>query len=116
MSSSIASTAATTLTRHSGVQKQVLSLYRNFIRQSKHNSEVVSQESSVSSPSDNQITNYIKDQFRTKSKSISKRDITKIEALISRGKRQLETLKNTSGFSVVSTTTSTSRSASTTSN
>ncbi|EFA84815.1 hypothetical protein PPL_01808 [Heterostelium album PN500] len=92
--------------RYSGVQKQVLSLYRNFIRQSLKNDRLNSGSSSSSSGSGEQsypMTSYIQSQFRTKAKSISRRDISKIEMMLLKGQRQLKLIKSQgmSGFSVV---------------
>ncbi|GAM28226.1 hypothetical protein SAMD00019534_114020, partial [Acytostelium subglobosum LB1] len=83
----------TTAPRYSGIQKQVLSLYRGFIRQSRLND---------SKNTSSSLTSYIRGQFRTKSKSVSRRDISKIEMMILKGQRQLKLIKSQdmSGFSL----------------
>lgn len=68
------------MTRHSKIQLQVLSLYKQFLRITKNQ------------PS---FREYIKSEFRRNS-ALQKTDVIKIEYLLRRGWRQLEMLKTSS--------------------
>ena len=65
------------MARRSQVQKQVLSLYRSFLREAADKPGVRS---------------HIQNEFR-KNKSIPKTNITMVEYLIRRGKKQLKDLQ-----------------------
>ncbi|XP_029986193.1 succinate dehydrogenase assembly factor 1, mitochondrial [Sphaeramia orbicularis] len=66
------------MSRHSKLQKQVLSLYRQFLRSARHKPGFVQR---------------IRDEFRQNA-AIKKTDVMHIEYLYRRGQRQLETLKD----------------------
>ena len=68
------------MARHSKIQKQVLSLYKQFLRVTKDQ------------PS---FTDYIRSEFR-KNASMPRTDTIKIEYLLRRGWRQLDMLKTSS--------------------
>ncbi len=76
------------MTRHSILQKQVLSLYRSFLREIK------------SKPAENQqrFQTFISRGFRKDcyESGLTTRDIDAIEYLIRKGSKQLEYLKNPS--------------------
>ena len=63
--------------RHSKIQKQILSLYKEFLQASKN------------SPG---LSDYIKNQFR-KNATLPRQNFIQIEQLYRRGQRQLEMLK-----------------------
>lgn len=119
--------------RHSGLQKQVLSLYRECLRKviqlsssssslsssSSSSSSSIASSTIVSSPSSsfsstvtptiptdnpsntttggitwytNDGVQYIRQEFRTKARTVDKLDIQRIEFLIRQGKKRLEIL------------------------
>ncbi|XP_023763115.1 succinate dehydrogenase assembly factor 1, mitochondrial [Lactuca sativa] len=67
----------------SGIQKQVLSLYRCFLRTTR------------SKPQENRahMESIISGEFRKNSKLIDRKDFLHIEYLLRRGKKQLDQLK-----------------------
>jgi len=69
----------------SGLQKQVFSLYRDFLRVAAKKPE----------PSASQLREYIRAEFR-KNKAIHRFDTNNIEHRLRRGSRQLEALANSS--------------------
>ncbi|KAJ3722073.1 hypothetical protein DFJ43DRAFT_678623 [Lentinula guzmanii] len=72
--------------RRSGLQKDVLSLYRRALRMVK-----------TKPPStQDKFTLYVRYTFRTSASSVSPRDVSAIEHLMRKGKRQLETYENPS--------------------
>jgi len=81
------------LPRYSGLQREVFSLYKDFLKFFK---------SQPKSESTSQLLIYMRDTFKEKAK-ISKRDIRGIEYLVGLGRRQLKTLQKQgiSGFSMV---------------
>eukprot|EP01132_Coremiostelium_polycephalum_P000658 gene658-813_t len=107
---------AAKVVRLSGLQKEVVSLYRKFIRvsiqkdkknlqeQSNNHQTTTTTSSSLPPTQQSSLTQYIRNQFRQKAKSISRREISKIEVLVLRGKRQLKLLgtQEASGFAVFS--------------
>uniref|UniRef100_A0A0B6ZPI1 Complex 1 LYR protein domain-containing protein n=1 Tax=Arion vulgaris TaxID=1028688 RepID=A0A0B6ZPI1_9EUPU len=68
------------MTKHSKVQQQVLSLYKQFLQVTKNQ------------PS---FHEYVKDEFR-RNAALAKTDVIKIEYLLRRGWRQLDMLKTSS--------------------
>ena len=68
----------------SGMQKQVLSLYREFLRAAR------------SKPTEDrrQIESIVSAEFRHNSKQIDRKNFLYIEYLLRRGKKQLDQLKN----------------------
>ncbi|OMO89132.1 Complex 1 LYR protein [Corchorus capsularis] len=70
--------------RLSGMQKQVLSLYRGFLRAAR------------SKPTEDrrQIESVVSAEFRRNSKQIDRKNFLYIEYLLRRGKKQLDQLKN----------------------
>lgn len=70
--------------RLSGIQKQVLSLYRSFLRAAR------------SKPTEDrqQIELIVSAEFRRNSKEVDRKNFIYIEYLIRRGKKQLEQLKS----------------------
>lgn len=71
-------------TRLSGMQKQVLSLYRGFLRAARSKS-----------PEDrHQIELIVSTEFRQNSKQVDRKNFVYIEYLLRRGKKQLEQLKS----------------------
>jgi len=64
--------------RHSKLQRNVLILYKNFLRLSENKPG---------------INEYVKMEFR-KNKEIAKSDVLRIEYLMRRGERQMQLLKN----------------------
>ncbi|EGC29256.1 hypothetical protein DICPUDRAFT_13673, partial [Dictyostelium purpureum] len=91
----------TVAARYSGLQKEVLSLYRKFIRASQNKDKINNVSPNNSSQS---ITNYIRNQFRLKAGQVSRREINKIELLLLKGRRQLEQVQDPhySGFQLSS--------------
>ncbi|KAF2070804.1 hypothetical protein CYY_007872 [Polysphondylium violaceum] len=89
--------STTSIARHSGLQKEILSLYRKFLRQS-----IIKDKSNAGDSSSSSLQTYIQSTFRARAQSIPKRDISRIEFLVLQGKRQLETLgdQNSTGFTV----------------
>lgn len=70
--------------RLSGMQKQVLSLYRGFLRAARSKS-----------PEDrHQIELIVSSEFRKNSKEVDRKNFIYIEYLLRRGKKQLEQLKS----------------------
>nr|XP_043610992.1 succinate dehydrogenase assembly factor 1, mitochondrial [Erigeron canadensis] len=67
----------------SGIQKQVLSLYRGFLRTAR------------SKPQENraQIESLVSAEFRRNSEMIDRKNFLHIEYLLRRGKKQLDQLK-----------------------
>lgn len=64
--------------RHSQIQQQVLSLYKQFLKVAK------------AKPG---LDGYIRSEFRNNAKTLSKMDTLHIEHLLRRGQRQLQMLK-----------------------
>nr|ALN96978.1 Fe/S cluster biogenesis protein LYR family [Populus tomentosa] len=71
-------------TRLSGMQKQVLTLYRGFLRAARSKS-----------PEDRQqIESFVSAEFRRNSKQVDRKNFIYIEYLLRRGKKQLEQLSS----------------------
>ncbi|KAG5227614.1 hypothetical protein OIU76_017168 [Salix suchowensis] len=71
-------------TRLSGMQKQVLSLYRGFLRATRSKS-----------PEDRrEIESFVSAEFRRNSKQVDRKNFIYIEYLLRRGKKQLEQLNS----------------------
>jgi succinate dehydrogenase assembly factor 1 len=79
--------------RLSGIQKQVLSLFRSFLRVAR----------SKSPDTRLGIERYVGDQFRRDAHGIDKKDFQRIEYLLRRGTKQLELLKanQITGFKIL---------------
>ncbi|KAH7331214.1 hypothetical protein KP509_20G020500 [Ceratopteris richardii] len=79
--------------RLSGLQRQILSLYRSFLRVAR------------TKPPDvrSRIEKYVGAQFRHDAAAVDKKDFQQIEYLVRRATKQLESLRNGSitGFQVV---------------
>jgi succinate dehydrogenase assembly factor 1 len=77
----------------SGIQKQVLSLYRGFLRAAQ----------SKATEDRERIYSVVSSQFRNNARNVDKRNFIYIEYLLRRGKRQLEQLKDpgTKGLSTL---------------
>mmetsp|Transcript_16719 Transcript_16719/g.25053 ORF Transcript_16719/g.25053 Transcript_16719/m.25053 type:complete len:109 (-) Transcript_16719:369-695(-) len=74
----------------SGLQKQVLSLYRKLLRTSNQKDS----EAFVTSLSNSDSTTFaIKNQFRDNAIKLSKRDVPRIEYNIRRGEKYVKTLQ-----------------------
>ncbi|KAJ6714052.1 SUCCINATE DEHYDROGENASE ASSEMBLY FACTOR 1 MITOCHONDRIAL [Salix viminalis] len=70
--------------RLSGMQKQVLSLYRGFLRAARSKP-----------PEDRrQIESFVSAEFRRNSKQVDRKNFIYIEYLLRRGKKQLEQLNS----------------------
>lgn len=70
--------------RLSGIQKQVLSLYRGFLRAARSKS-----------PEDRcQIELIVSKEFRRNSKQVDRKNFVYIEYLLRRGQKQLDQLKS----------------------
>ncbi|KAL2894312.1 Succinate dehydrogenase assembly factor 1 mitochondrial [Bienertia sinuspersici] len=70
--------------RLSGLQKQVLNLYRGFLRVARSKS-----------PEDrHQIELIVAEEFHRNSKQVDRKNFVYIEYLLRRGKKQLDQLKN----------------------
>ncbi|XP_034674826.1 succinate dehydrogenase assembly factor 1, mitochondrial [Vitis riparia] len=70
--------------RFSGMQKQVLGLYRGFLRAARSKS-----------PEDRrQIESFVSAEFRRNSKLVDRKNFLYIEYLLRRGKKQLEQLNS----------------------
>lgn len=68
----------------SGMQKQVLSLYREFLRAAR-----------LKSPEDRKrVESIVSSEFRLNSKSVERKNFLYIEYLLRRGKKQLQQLKS----------------------
>ncbi|KAJ9174047.1 hypothetical protein P3X46_017119 [Hevea brasiliensis] len=68
----------------SGMQKQVLSLYRGFLRAAR-----------LKSPEDRrQIESIVSAEFRRNSQQVDRKNFLYIEYLLRRGKKQLDQLKS----------------------
>ena len=70
--------------RLSGMQKQVLSLYRGFLRAAR----------SKSAEDRSKIESSVSTEFRRNAKQVDRRNFLYIEHLLRRGKKQLEQLKS----------------------
>ncbi|KAL5776198.1 hypothetical protein ACOSP7_009124 [Xanthoceras sorbifolium] len=70
--------------RLSGIQKQVLSLYREFLRAAR----------SKSGKDRRQIESIVSAEFRRNSKEVDRKNFIYIEYLLRRGKKQVEQLKS----------------------
>ncbi|KAH9328761.1 hypothetical protein KI387_000869, partial [Taxus chinensis] len=79
--------------RFSGIQRQVFSLYRGFLRASR----------SKDPQQRHRIQHVVSTEFRKNATSVDKKDFNYIEYLLRRGNRQLELLKSSAavGLSVV---------------
>jgi succinate dehydrogenase assembly factor 1 len=88
---SAASTASRAF-RHSGLQKQVLSLYRTTLRTAR--------ERLPAGESRAQAEAFARTEFRSKARSVDKLDIQRIEFLIRQGKKKLDLvgMEGVSGF------------------
>ncbi|OIW07578.1 hypothetical protein TanjilG_08465 [Lupinus angustifolius] len=77
--------------RLSGMQKQVLSLYRGFLRAAR----------SKSDEDRHKVESIVSEEFRCNSKEVDRKNFLYIEYLLRRGKKQLDQLKNpgTTGLS-----------------
>ncbi|CAL4940860.1 unnamed protein product [Urochloa decumbens] len=68
----------------SGIQKQVLALYRGFLRSARQKA-----------PEERcRIESVVSAEFRDNARNVDRRNFVYIEYLLRRGKRQLEQLKN----------------------
>jgi succinate dehydrogenase assembly factor 1 len=68
----------------SGIQKQVLTLYRGFLRTAR-----------LKDPEERRrIESVVLAEFRDNARNVDRRNFVYIEYLLRRGKRQLEQLKN----------------------
>ncbi|KAM7508184.1 hypothetical protein LguiA_018637 [Lonicera macranthoides] len=82
----------------SGMQKQVVALYRQFLRAARSKS-----------PEDRrQIESFVSEEFRRNSKEVDRKNFQYIEYLLRRGNHQLDQLKspNTVGLSSLNVQTS----------
>lgn len=70
--------------RLSGMQKQVLSLYRGFLRAAR----------SKSSEDRYKVESIVSAEFRRNAKQVDRKNFLYIEYLLRRGKKQLEQLKS----------------------
>jgi len=70
--------------RLSGMQKQVLSLYRGFLRAAR----------SKSAEDRRRIESIVSEEFRRNSKEVDRKNFVYIEYLLRRGKKQLDQLKS----------------------
>ncbi|PSS19374.1 Succinate dehydrogenase assembly factor 1A like [Actinidia chinensis var. chinensis] len=75
---------ASTGPKLSGMQKQVLSLYRGFLRSAR----------SKSPEERHQIESIVSTEFRRNSKLIDRKNFLYIEYLLRRGKKQLDQIKS----------------------
>ncbi len=86
--------AAVLKTRHSGVQLEVLALYRGLLKEANRRTDAKSRLA---------LRSYIQTDFRT-NKSIAKKEVARIEWLIHYGRARLEDLqhqKASTGFSIM---------------
>ncbi|RCV39231.1 hypothetical protein SETIT_8G207000v2 [Setaria italica] len=68
----------------SGIQRQVLALYRGFLRTAR-----------LKAPEErHRIESVVSAEFRDNARNVDRRNFVCIEYLLRRGKRQLEQLKN----------------------
>jgi len=77
--------------KYSGIQKQILKLYKDFLKEIRKFPETKGKQ---------ELFYYIRNQFKEKSKKIPKREFQKIEYLLNFGKRQLKLLKEIDNFSI----------------
>ena len=70
--------------RLSGMQKQVLSLYRGFLRAAR----------SKSDEERHKIESIVSEEFRRNSKEVDQKNFIYIEYLLRRGNKQLDQLRN----------------------
>ncbi|TPX67924.1 hypothetical protein SpCBS45565_g03470 [Spizellomyces sp. 'palustris'] len=70
--------------RRTGLQRDVLDLYRSLLRVVRTKPE----------SSRDHFYTYIRSQFRQDASSVSQRDISTIEFMLRKGRRQLEVLKS----------------------
>ncbi|PON96229.1 LYR motif-containing protein [Trema orientale] len=78
--------------RLSGMQKQVLSLYRGFLRAAR----------SKSAEERHKIESIVSTEFRRNAKQVDRKNFIYIEYLLRRGKKQLDQLKNPDTISLSS--------------
>ncbi|KNA06173.1 hypothetical protein SOVF_183520 [Spinacia oleracea] len=76
----------------SGLQKQVLNLYRGFLRAARNKSF----------EDRHQIELIVSEEFHRNSKQVDRKDFVYIEYLLRRGKKQLDQLKNSDTISLSS--------------
>lgn len=85
------------MTKLSGLQREVLDLYRSILRESiRKDRKVVPMHRLVHEllfSSSITTTSYAKEQFRKESKSVRRADFKTIEYMIRKGKKQLQLLK-----------------------
>jgi succinate dehydrogenase assembly factor 1 len=74
----------TSRTKLSGIQRQVLALYRGFLQTARLKS----------SEERRRIETVVSAEFRENARNVDRRNFVYIEYLLRRGKRQLEQLKN----------------------
>lgn len=90
------------MARLSGLQRDVLRLYRVLLRESKRKDSALSSTSGGESSS-RMFQDAVRQQMRLNAETIPKTNFTKIEFLIRKGKKQLELIKdpNVTSFSFV---------------
>ena len=90
--SSTSTSTSTSTPKKSGLQKQVLGLYRNLLRTS-HAKRPSAQQTFPESLADPSSTVFaVKHKFRTKADSVSRRDVDRIEYYIRQGEKYIKTL------------------------
>lgn len=70
--------------RHSGLQKEVLKLYKSFLRELQKKPHFEGKA---------QLQQHIRDTFKLRASTVSVRDIKRVEHFLRYGRRQLEILK-----------------------
>jgi succinate dehydrogenase assembly factor 1 len=70
--------------KHSGLQKQVLKLFRDFLRTIRTKDDPVKRD---------EMRSIVCSEFRKNAKEVAVRDYNKIEYLLRRGSRQLDATK-----------------------
>ncbi len=84
--------SSTPTRKKSGLQKQVLGLYRNLLRTS-HAKRPSAQQTFPESLADPSSTVFaVKHKFRNKADSVSRRDVDRIEYYIRQGEKYIKTL------------------------
>ncbi|XP_073002942.1 succinate dehydrogenase assembly factor 1, mitochondrial [Typha latifolia] len=86
--------------RLSGMQRQVLGLYRGFLRAARQKAPEERRR----------VESVVSTEFRQNAKNVDRKNFLYIEYLLRRGQRQLEQLKNpgTTGLSTLNATSATS--------
>ena len=90
----VTQTAAKSVTKQrSGLQREVLSLYRLVLREAKQKDHELLQQSSATTNGTNTTLHYAKEEFRRQANQIPRSDFQRIEQQLRQGNKQLQLLR-----------------------